>query len=106
FAAEDHRGRAVAHGRQDAVGKPAACLARRAQPALARVERNAHALLRPDPVGEEWTEGRRRFLQPDEALLRDDAGLEQMERASRHFWAHRSRAHKQAARPRARVTWG
>jgi len=58
------------------VHSPAAGFARRAQPALARVERNAHALFGPDPIREEWTEGRRRLLQPDKALLRDDTGFE------------------------------
>ena len=68
--------------------EPAARLARRREPAFAGVEGNAHALLRPEPVQKEWAEGRRRFLQPHETLLRDHAGLEEMERASRHFWAH------------------
>jgi len=97
FAAQNRGGRTIAQRGPDSVGESAASLTRRAQPAFARMEWNAHPLFGPKPIREENTEGRRRFLEPHEALLSDNAGLEEMERASRHFWAHGSRA----ARPRA-----
>ena len=95
LSADDERQRALAQRDEDTVRKRPAGLARGAQPAIARIEWDAHALLSAKAFGEERSERRGGFLEAAELLLCDDAGLEEMERASRHLWSHGSPSGKQ-----------
>src|SRR2546425_643460 len=96
LAADDRGTCALAQRGKHSVGERAAGLARRGQPTIARVERDADPLLAAEAVGEQRGENARRLPKTDELLLGDHAGLEQMERASRHFWAHGSPGNRQA----------
>ena len=72
------------------LAEGAAGLACRAHPAVARVERDADVLLRPESSNEGLGERAGSGCHPREACLRDHTGLEEMQRTSRHKWAHRS----------------
>src|SRR5688572_7207566 len=88
--AEHRAGGAGAQGRADRLAEGPAGLARRAYPAVAWVEGNADVLLRPESSNEVLGERARSGCHPREACLRDHSGLEEMQRTSRHKWAHLS----------------
>ena len=90
LAADDAAGRARAHAREDAVGERTTRVASGGEEPIPRDEGDADALLAAQALRDRRSERRGGLRQTRQALLGDDAGLEQMDRSSGHLWAHGS----------------
>ena len=80
LSAEDPDARPRLQRRRDRVGEQDAGITRRGEPAIARVEWDADALLGCQTLRECRPQGGRSFGHPHAALLGDEARLEQVER--------------------------